>query len=317
MANLPASQWFFEVLGKRSGPYSTEHILQLHRSGQLGAGVRLIADSPDPHEITLEELIGLTQFQPPPKPEIAKDPGAHHVSPAGDPTLGLFDALQAAKDRKAAAPRPMPQNVEMQGSGAAEASWISEVPTGVWFALAGLLGVTIGGWTIYGYLNKGTAPNVAREDTVREAPASKNRISPPTASAPSTPAAAVPTRPVAPAIRAVAPPPPPAPSRPSAPIMTSPFNRISRPLSEPVARTPAAVERDERDRREAEEREREEAERRGEEHQDSDPIGDAGRDPAAARPSDPRNPDGPRTIEGGDPSAEPDQAANPDSSRID
>jgi hypothetical protein len=320
MANLPASQWFFEVLGKRSGPYSTEQILELYRSGQLGLGVKLIPQSRDQQEMTLEELIGLSQFQPPPKPEISKDDAPHAVSPSGDPTMSLFDALQAAKDRKAQAsgtssnsnfvPQSGNYGVQSSESSASSSGFpFPELSPGMWIALASVLGVTLGGWGIYSFIMKRSSNGDAQV-------ASGSATSPkePVA-AQSSPAQQSGRAPASPATTTTAPQAAPAAARPvpiSPSSLTSTLPRITRPIVQPPAESRDSRER-ERDR-DQDRAGREDDSRREEEPVDHDipqrdPAGapdDPGAQPAPSDPSDAQ------PAESGE-----ERRSDPDSSRID
>jgi hypothetical protein len=311
MANLPASQWFFEVLGKKSGPYSTEKILDLYRSGQLGARVQLIPDAPGQAEITLEELIGLSQFQPPPKPEIAKE-GDHFVTLGNDPSMNLFDALQAAKDRKASPTKPMPAPhyhheapATSFGNGSGE-SWFPEIPTGAWFAIAGLFGVTVGGWFLWSYIRE-DANHAAQQEAQNKSPTGSSEARRPTA-APVSPEATKPTL-----------------SLRSSSLSNAPV-RFNRAPTSPIFRSPAgngsredprrAQEEKERQRRREEDERADAAERRAAEERpyadrnDQDPA----REPSAEKPAEgSASP----TTQTPDPDEDSAESGDPDSSRID
>src|SRR4051812_32845216 len=100
------AEWYLEVGGKKSGPYSTAQVLELAQSGQLQPHHRVTAAHLGEQWITVDELarsMGPESFHPPPRPSTLQEKQQSYSPPAGagggDPMLGLFDALQAAKDR--------------------------------------------------------------------------------------------------------------------------------------------------------------------------------------------------------------------------
>jgi hypothetical protein len=113
------TEWFLEVQGTRTGPYTPEQLVGLLEDGEIPPQTRVTTERLNGEWISIEELAhalapppaeapargGRIGFQPPPRPSEkelrpSEDSGAN---PARDPTNGLFDALLAARERKTAA----------------------------------------------------------------------------------------------------------------------------------------------------------------------------------------------------------------------
>src|SRR4051794_40749563 len=126
MVQGSAQEWFLEVEGKKTGPFTTEQILGLLSEKEIPGTQRVTSDGA--HWMTVRELADRQNprpaskpFVPPPRPqELTPPPPAlpgetvqekAPAKPARDPAIGLMDALQAAKDRKSHAStlRQLPQ----------------------------------------------------------------------------------------------------------------------------------------------------------------------------------------------------------------
>jgi hypothetical protein len=106
-----SQEWFLEVGGKKTGPFSAEQVLGLLQEKEIPETQRITSDSLEGKWVTALEfskmhaagLLPTKPFNPPPRPiEQVLPPGTleiPHEIPT-DPALGLFDALQAAKERK-------------------------------------------------------------------------------------------------------------------------------------------------------------------------------------------------------------------------
>ena len=139
MVRYASQEWFLEVKGKRTGPFTTEQVLGLLADKEIPETQRITASMTDDRWITVKELAEdyrhtpqatpPKHFVPPPRPTELQHPSegatpstsahAHVPLPESDassaeardlnkPEHSLFEALLAAKDRKANAGRALP-----------------------------------------------------------------------------------------------------------------------------------------------------------------------------------------------------------------
>ena len=124
---MNAAEWFLDLNGKKAGPYSVEQVQALVQEGEVHGQTRATSDRLNQEWITVAELI--VAFEAAVKNSDTSPPSVHHQPPPrpkenletvsvvptssgnfNDATQGLFDALQSAKERKAAAKlTPAPQ----------------------------------------------------------------------------------------------------------------------------------------------------------------------------------------------------------------
>src|SRR5437763_1874403 len=105
-------QWYLDVNGKKVGPFSQDQLAGLLRDGEILPTQKVTADHIGGHWVDVTEVAHpdgptLSGFRAPPRPpEHKPEPG--HKPIGDDPALGLFDTLQAAKEKSANAPaRPL------------------------------------------------------------------------------------------------------------------------------------------------------------------------------------------------------------------
>jgi hypothetical protein len=299
--------WLVDIGGgKTSGPYSTEQIQEFVKSGKLQAQHRLTSAEPGGQWITVSEFLAKPHalqsnvpFQPPPKPNLLdqRDPAAPQTRHE-DPTLGLFDALQAAKDRKAVH-KPIYSPAQEQGG------FFSGVPSAVWMTALGLVVFGMMGWgLIQTFKQQGEKLAQVETPATKSASQAAAKTAPPAApkvTAPAQPVAQAPSPPkpaTVPAFR-----PSSLSHRPSMAI--SPFGRgpSAQPLAAPIVRSPASEDRDlasrerERDDRDRD-REREEADSHEAEKTREKEEADREREHAKAAASAGRDPDSESAISG-------------------
>lgn len=164
-------QWFLEgegqgeVRGQRSGPFTFEQLQGFFHEKQILPTQKVTSPLIHHQWITIQELMDRHRahqasraptaavhsgpFVPPPRPagveEHAHDPNLlpDGKSLSNDPMLSLFDALQAARDRKQAKVAP-PQQARTSSD---QATW-KGLPVQAWYVIAvgAMLAVGIGGW---------------------------------------------------------------------------------------------------------------------------------------------------------------------------
>lgn len=115
-------EWYLEVAGERTGPFTADQVMGLLSEGEIPAEQKVTSEQIGNRWITAAELA--TQavaaapgsadavpsadplddlgFQPPPRPADLDRPGPVRDRPRQDAALNLFDALQTAKDRQGA-----------------------------------------------------------------------------------------------------------------------------------------------------------------------------------------------------------------------
>jgi hypothetical protein len=117
------AEWFLEVEGNKTGPYTAEQILGLLTDGEILSHHRITServgnewitaaelasvlqkDSTTPQTEQTKEIPGPGTFQPPPRPADIEKPRDTELTTdnSPDPAISLFDTLQVARDRKAA-----------------------------------------------------------------------------------------------------------------------------------------------------------------------------------------------------------------------
>ena len=125
---MNAAEWFLDLNGKKAGPYTVEQVQALVQEGEVHGQIRATSERLNQEWITVAELIVAfeaavkgsdatgpsTHSQPPPRPTENLETVTVIATSSGgsfnDATQGLFDALQSAKERKAAAKlAPAPQ----------------------------------------------------------------------------------------------------------------------------------------------------------------------------------------------------------------
>src|SRR4051794_41096751 len=93
----PASQeWFLDVNGKQTGPYSLDEVLGLFREGEIPAAQKVTSERLKGKWITVRELSEALSQE------------------TADPTHVLFEAFQAARDKKAQASQPPTSTPEFE-----------------------------------------------------------------------------------------------------------------------------------------------------------------------------------------------------------
>ena len=137
MVEESTQEWFLEIEGSKAGPFPTEQILGLLADKEIPETARIQSSAPGSAWITVRELAASQQqpsrnppaqpakpFVPPPRPAVLQ-PSNEFTHPGTEPTVieipaapkhqpakpefSLFDALIAAKERKAQARGLPPQ----------------------------------------------------------------------------------------------------------------------------------------------------------------------------------------------------------------
>lgn len=210
-----SSPWYLEVQGTKTGPYTATHIQALFQEGKIPGNLRVTTPPLNGQWISVHQLLDLykkmasdkrpSEFQPPPRPEgLDRGEKTDLNLKREDPTLGLFEALQAAKERKNTA-QQQAQQQRFQEEGMS--TWRPggglnrrSIPPQVWLimSLVLLLGTSV--WGVMKVLNKtfpaGGAASLTQkaEKSAASAPVSRPTIKP----APVSQAAAAPKTPVPP-----------------------------------------------------------------------------------------------------------------------
>lgn len=212
-----------EVEGTQSGPFSLEQIRGLYEEGEI-LGHHKLASAQDPANarrwVTIEAFFRPTPFKAPPRPPGSEESGAASPTISPDVADSLFDALQAARERKAGklAPPVSTTRSEPTISVAKLLGFVAQLkesakgskanPRLVKIVLVGLL-VAAAVWGVTRYLKKPGGPAPESEP--------EQRVSAPRSAEPNQPSREdpLPNRPLPP-IRGMAPapnsaPPPPRP----------------------------------------------------------------------------------------------------------
>lgn len=116
--NEDAAVWYIQTKQSTSGPFTAVELAQKFRSKELSGDTRVKSSVLASESTSLEEFVaspaaygrdaieGGDAFSPPPRPDLPSDGPTHSMIVAGDPraadpAVGLFDALQAARDKAA------------------------------------------------------------------------------------------------------------------------------------------------------------------------------------------------------------------------
>ncbi|MGK5082264.1 hypothetical protein WDW37_03085 [Bdellovibrionota bacterium FG-1] len=112
MVSDASQEWFLEIGEKKTGPFTTEQVLGLLADKEISEQQRVTSGLPDSVWISVGEFARIRTpkpFTPPPRPSdlVLSTDSSHSSSSANfipsaqdDPAISLFDALQAAKERK-------------------------------------------------------------------------------------------------------------------------------------------------------------------------------------------------------------------------
>ena len=71
MSSASSQEWFLEVEGKRTGPFTTDQIVGLFQDGEVPGTQRITSASSEGKWITVNELVDSNKpkpFHPPPRP---------------------------------------------------------------------------------------------------------------------------------------------------------------------------------------------------------------------------------------------------------
>lgn len=178
MSGAPSTEWFVQGYdGKSYGPYSAEQIQQFLKAGQVKPDQPMTAAHLEGKWSTvgsvLAELEAVRQFQPPPRPEAILSHPEHLENAAQslepDPVLSLFDALQAARDRKAVTPQVFASSITP------EQPWYLRIPQRAWLAGALTLAFTGLSYALLESLKKGSEVTEVASKSERAAPAPMTR----------------------------------------------------------------------------------------------------------------------------------------------
>jgi hypothetical protein len=252
----PSAEWFLEVHGTKTGPYTVEHIHALLTEGQISPLLRVTSDRLSGEWITVQEMLQAYssskisgEFQPPPRPDdIEKALGSSSAErQSEDATLGLFDALQAAREKKhqsVLSQQRVSSNVEMGWAGGSRSS--RSVPPQLWLILSLFMVLSAAVWGLMKIASKSFpqgGAGVASSSPVKDVSPASGAASQSASSAPAAVANPAPvSRPV--------------PVRPAPTRAANPPN-FSAYAPPPKPQIDESREREARER----EREREEAER--------------------------------------------------------
>ena len=203
MIEKDSPEWFLNENGKRTGPFTAAQLQAFFEQNKISHTSQVSSSHMGGNWISIQELIHGTpaaskpsptpasDFHPPPRPSFSKEHGP--IPPPierPDPLLSLFDALQAAKERKATTP------TRLETPGITELDSF-KIPSFLWVvaSVGTVIGVTC--WVLFSGLQKSsqTADVAAQQDSA--APASVKSVMSRSVQSPSRPGAAPIARPIA------------------------------------------------------------------------------------------------------------------------
>ncbi len=118
MNSVSPPEWYLDIEGARSGPYTTDQIEGFLKEGEILPRHRVISSRRPGQSVSVGDFVTAlhqhklkaspevsevsASFQPPPRPQdIHEKSGLIHIDAAlNDPAYALFDALQVARERK-------------------------------------------------------------------------------------------------------------------------------------------------------------------------------------------------------------------------
>jgi hypothetical protein len=170
---IPQSQeWFLDVNGRKTGPFSLEQIEGLLREGELQPHQKITAEHLAGRWLTVRELVDhlneSTGFQPPPRPQDLNTPSGSSAPAAKrpDPALSLLSSLQSARQRKENSERAAAVNAAAAIHNVT-APQARRVP--VWMLAAGALLVGVGIWgAILLATQQGPSASSSRSEAVHD-----------------------------------------------------------------------------------------------------------------------------------------------------